>query len=246
MARCFSKKSPMDRKQCPLGKVCNEDTGYCKNPPKHAPRKAQSKAQSKADCMEGEIRNPDTGRCVKIGGSVFKKLVKKGLIVGKPSPKSQSPKKPSPKKPSPKSPSPVRRSATGFLDLPLEIIEMIVSSSSLDDLANLYHTNRELRMTVLRELRRRVVHFSDKQILSMFVSSVSADFKRLAKDEIMRRGLTHGIFKSIGVMPSSKLAKFTLGDDVIIVDYRSGEDLFSKTNGEKRRIYIGKSGKVCM
>lgn len=43
------------------------------------------------DCKPGEVRNPETGRCVKIGGETYKKLVERGVLREKK--KTRGPKK---------------------------------------------------------------------------------------------------------------------------------------------------------
>jgi tRNA A-37 threonylcarbamoyl transferase component Bud32 len=68
-------------KKCPVGKVCNPDTGRCINIKKAISRKTSKGASKKNKCIDkkcpvGKVCNPDTGRCVNIKKAVSKKTSK--------------------------------------------------------------------------------------------------------------------------------------------------------------------------
>ena len=67
-------------KKCPVGKVCNPDTGRCVNIKKGLSKKT-SKVASKKKCLDkkcpvGKVCNPETGRCVNIKKGVSRKTSK--------------------------------------------------------------------------------------------------------------------------------------------------------------------------
>ena len=75
-------------------------------------KKFEESSRPKSDCPEGKIRNPKTGKCVKIDGRIGKEILKSR---GKSSPKRDSPKRGSPKRDSPKNDCPegkIRNPAT--------------------------------------------------------------------------------------------------------------------------------------